>query len=326
MTQLSADAARHNVLGRRIAYGASAIFVLLIFFVLDALIAEWAVRLEGAIGDLLRRGSIVPLLCLALILFGTVELGRLLHAKDVHPYTTFAQLMIAALVLTPWIVSAGWFSSVLRIATGLYCQVILLIMTMVGAGVLAVVRRNPEGTLRDMGVTVLMIVYLGFLGSFGVSLRCAVGTSGWEGVWLLLTAILITKASDIGAFFVGSAFGRHKLHPTVSPAKSVEGMVGGLAASALAAVLFAIAGVSQGSGAVHEGIFAVVWRATVFGLALSAAGQVGDLVESCFKRDAGIKDSGKVIPCFGGILDLIDSPVLAMPVAWFLLTGVWNVV
>jgi len=69
-----------------------------------------------------------------------------------------------------------------------------------------------------------------------------------------------------------------------------------------------------------------VWRAVFFGISLSVAGQLGDLVESCFKRDAGIKDSGEVIPCFGGILDLIDSPVLAMPVAWFLLTVVWTAV
>ena len=69
-----------------------------------------------------------------------------------------------------------------------------------------------------------------------------------------------------------------------------------------------------------------LWRAAIFGLAMSAAGQFGDLVESCFKRDAGIKDSGKVMPHYGGILDMIDSPVLAMPVAWFLLTVVWNVV
>jgi len=67
-------------------------------------------------------------------------------------------------------------------------------------------------------------------------------------------------------------------------------------------------------------------RALLFGIALSAAGQMGDLVESCFKRDSGVKDSGKLIPHYGGILDMIDSPVFTMPVAWFLLTTVWNVV
>ena len=134
----------------------------------------------------------------------------------------------------------------------------------------------------------------------------------------------MTMASVIGAFFVGTKFGRHKLRPTVSPAKSVEGMAGGLVASALAAVLFALATPGGSFVIAHDGGFPMAWRAAVFGLALTAAGQLGDLVESCFKRDAGLKDSGRVIPCFGGILDLIDSPVLAMPVAWFLLTGVWN--
>ncbi len=69
-----------------------------------------------------------------------------------------------------------------------------------------------------------------------------------------------------------------------------------------------------------------VIRALVFGLVLSATGQIGDLFESCLKRDAGAKDSGNVIPRYGGILDLVDSPVLAVPVGWFLLTTVWNVV
>ena len=81
--------------------------------------------------------------------------------------------------------------------------------------------------------------------------------------------------------------------------------------------------------------FSAVWpnsalspivRAGLFGLAMSAAGQIGDLIESCFKRDADIKDSGRILPRFGGILDLVDSPVISMPVAWLLLTIVWNLV
>jgi phosphatidate cytidylyltransferase len=228
--------------------------------------------------------------------------------------------MIAALVLTPWVISAGWLTSMPPSAGPLYSQVVVLIVTVVGAGVLAVVRRDPEGTFRDMGATLLMIFYLGFLGSFAVSIRCNQAGPGAEGAWLLMVVILVTKASDIGGFFVGTAFGRHKLRPAVSPAKSVEGMAGGLVASALAAAIMALAMEGSSSVIAHDGGFPLACRAAVFGLALSAAGQLGDLVESCFKRDAGLKDSGKVIPCFGGILDLIDSPVLAMPVAWFLLT------
>jgi CDP-diglyceride synthetase len=67
-------------------------------------------------------------------------------------------------------------------------------------------------------------------------------------------------------------------------------------------------------------------RAALLGLALSAAGQFGDLIESSFKRDAGVKDSGALIPRFGGILDLVDSPLVAVPIGWFLLTAVWGVV
>ena len=75
-----------------------------------------------------------------------------------------------------------------------------------------------------------------------------------------------------------------------------------------------------------DSIFCPILRAVLFGVAMSVAGQVGDLFESCCKRDAGSKDSGRIMPQFGGILDLVDSPVFAMPVAWFLLTAVWHVV
>jgi phosphatidate cytidylyltransferase len=86
-----------------------------------------------------------------------------------------------------------------------------------------------------MAATLLMVFYVGFLGSFGLQLRCGRDIPGQEGAWLLLITLLVTKASDIGAYFVGTTMGRHKLIPGISPAKSIEGAVGGLMASALVA-------------------------------------------------------------------------------------------
>lgn len=314
-------------MGQRIAYGTLAIVLLVLLFGLDIGIARWAIGQEGAVGALLRRGSLLPLFFLVMLLGGASELVRLLRVRAVRPHAVYAHFMIAVLVLTPWLSAAGWLSAENGEARGLYWQAIWITVAVVGAGILVVIRRDPEGTLRDIGATLLVILHLGYLGSFGLLLRCGSGMPAQQGAWLLLAAVLVTKASDIGAFFVGSALGRHQLIPAVSPGKSIEGVIGGLAGSALAAVLITSVSLPESFGIEHAlREILPVQRAVFFGLSLSVAGQLGDLVESCFKRDARIKDSGEVIPCFGGILDLIDSPVLAMPVAWFLLTMVWNVV
>ncbi len=329
----------------RVMYGTTAILVLLTLFTLDALVADMSAEVGGALGDLLYRGSILPLLFLVVISLGAYEMNRLLRAKGARPHALFSYLMIAALLLTPWLSAAGWLGSGPEEVEGLYWQLVWLMVTGIGAAILTVARRSPEGTFRDMGATLILVFYLGFLGSFGLQLRCGRDIPAQEGVWLLLVVVLVTKASDIGAYFVGSFFGRHKLIPTVSPGKTIEGTVGGLLASVLVAVLIASAGPLASAMDLNSTVRTVIeivthsfstahtsdsspqiWRAVFFGLAMSSAGQLGDLVESCFKRDAGVKDSGMKIPGFGGILDLIDSPVLAMPVAWFLLTAVWNVV
>ena len=337
---------RNTRMAQRVAYGALAIAALILLFLQDVVVAKQSIELSGPLGDLLRRGSLLPLVFVAVFLRGAMELNHIFRAKDIRPHTTFAYLMIVVLLLTPWFSAAGWLGSEARDQEGLFWQLVALMVTVMGAGVLCVLRGHPQGTFRDAGATLLMVFYLGFLGSFGLQLRCGRDVPGQEGAWLLLIALLVTKASDIGAYFVGSTLGRHKLVPGISPAKSVEGAIGGLVGSAAVALLFALIGWIGWAVGSNDSTVAIMLndltrsftirndpasispglRAVLFGLALSIAGQIGDLVESCFKRDSGVKDSGKVIPHYGGILDLIDSPVFAMPVAWFLLTTVWNVV
>jgi len=314
---------------QRVAYGALAIAVLVLLFVQDAVIAKQSIELAGPLGDLLRRGSLIPLLFIVVLLRGAVELDHILRAKDVKPHSVFAYLMIVVLLLAPWFSAAGWLGADVRDQEGLFWQLVVLMATVIGAGMLCVLRGHPRGAIPDLAATMLIVFYVGFLGSFGLQLRCGRDIPGQEGAWLLLMTLLVAKASDIGAYFVGTTMGRHKLIPGISPAKSIEGAVGGLLASALVAVLFAAMlsdvilslGISN-----HQTGMSPVVRSLFFGLALSAAGQIGDLVESCFKRDSGVKDSSNLIPRYGGILDMIDSPLFAMPVAWFLLTAVGNVV
>ena len=335
-----------RIVVQRVFFGVLAIAVLVTLFQIDLVVALGSRERSGMMADLLSRGSVVPLLILVVLLRGAVEMHRGLRARGIRPHFRFACLMIAAVALAPWLSPAGWLGAGVADKEGLYWPLVLLAVTVLGTGVLTVLRGDPGGSIADAGATLLMVFYLGLLSSFGLQLRSGVDTPAQEGVGLLLITLLVTKASDIGAYFTGSALGRHKLIPRVSPGKSVEGAIGGLVGSAGAGMLLAWGGLRCGPGdeaaatavpffreLVHAfsampetGGMHPIARAAVFGLCLSAAGQFGDLFESCFKRDAGVKDSGHVMPQYGGVLDLIDSPVFALPTAWFLLTWVWNLV
>ena len=273
------------------------------------------------------------------------EMIRLLRARGIRPFVVPAYVLTLALVLLPWLSPAGCLGESIADREGLYWSLAGGAATVLVVGLFCVFRNNPTGTLQDGSATLLLVFYLGFLGSFGLQLRCGLGSGTHQGAWLLLIVVLVTKCSDIGAYLVGSAIGRHKLIPAVSPGKTVEGAIGGLVASGLAAVLFAWPGripieTNQDPSRVlwiwsemttsFRNVFpgegwTIIVKAFSFGTILSFFAQFGDLFESCFKRDAGIKDSGSVMPHYGGILDLVDSPLFALPVAWFLLTRVWNI-
>lgn len=345
-----------RVLIDRVLLGLLVILAVLLIIVVDWTIAR-ACPYDSAIGDLLRRGSLIPILYTSLVLIGTVELSRAFRRMGHRPHTWFAFIMIALLMLSPWLSAAGWMGQRSAQLEGLYWQVVWLLVAGVGTGILAVFRGSAADTIRDVGATWILVLYLGFLNSFAVHLRCGVATPGTEGPWLLLILILVAKSADIGAYLVGTAIGRTKWYPMISPGKSVEGLVGGLLVSALVAVAFAmspqwLAEIGNGPlpasdasvpvGSLAADLLAEMTRtfsrltelgytpkylpAAILGVVVALVGQMGDLFESCFKREAGLKDSGHLIPRFGGILDVIDSLVLAIPVGWLLLRAVWGVI
>ncbi len=147
-------------------------------------------------------------------------------------------------------------------------------------------------SVLDWGWTLLGMGYCGWLLSRLAALRQE--SQGWEWVWL---AMLTTFALDTVAYAVGRLAGRHRMAPRVSPGKTWEGAVGGLAGAVLAAV---------GLGAVL-GLEVASVHLVVLGLLVGVAGQAGDLAESWLKRQAGAKDSGALIPGHGGVLDRLDS-------------------
>jgi phosphatidate cytidylyltransferase len=136
-----------------------------------------------------------------------------------------------------------------------------------------------------------------------------------QGHYYVLYFILVTKFSDCGAYMVGSLVGKHKMIPRISPGKTWEGFGGAIVVSTAASVLFALL-----AGAHLKGM--TLWHAAILGVILSTAAVVGDLIESLFKREAGLKDSGHLFPGIGGILDLLDSLLFNAPLMYLYLRHV----
>ena len=160
--------------------------------------------------------------------------------------------------------------------------------------------------LETMAGTIMGVLYAPFLLSFFP--RLMFHWSEASGRWLLLYLVLVVKMSDIGAYFVGCSIGRHKLCPRISPQKTWEGFFGGL--------IFALATSLAWWKLAHGQIGALVLplpHALALGLGLALMGVLGDLAESILKRAANVKDSASYIQGMGGILDVLDSLLLAAP-------------
>lgn len=339
---------KSGIVIQRIFFGAVAIAFLLALFAGDCALGQWATEQTSPAFELLRHGNIVPITFIIIIGLGVSEMLRLLRAKGYEPFAGPAYVLSIGLLVLPWLAPAGYLGESIADREGLYWPMVGIVFSVMVVGACCVFRKRPSGTFQDGGATLLLVLYLGFLSSFALQIRSNLSVPMQEhqqGVWLLMIALLVTKSSDIGAYLVGSAIGRRKLIPAVSPGKTVEGAIGGLMASGLVAVLFAWPGrfgiepnntpsrawwiwneMTCSFASVFTGLgWTVVGKAFCFGVVLSILSQIGDLFESCLKRDAAIKDSGSVMPHYGGILDLVDSPLFALPAAWFLLTRVWNV-
>jgi len=170
------------------------------------------------------------------------------------------------------------------------------------------IRRRALGVFQQVGATVLGVLYVGL----GISLLMAIRLD--FGIPALTVFLAGVKFTDIGAYFTGSAWGRHKMVPWLSPGKSWQGLAGGLAAGMAACVLFGtVLGLPLG-----------IWQLLILGVLLATAGQFGDLCESLLKRSATFKDSADMLPEFGGLLDVIDSPLMAAGVGYVMLSLLWG--
>ena len=170
----------------------------------------------------------------------------------------------------------------------------------------ALVWRMPGGShgyVRDAAASLFIICYVPLLGSF-----TALMLAGENGGARLVTFILVVVMSDTGGYVFGVLMGKHPMAPKISPKKSWEGFAGSLVFGVVAGICMAVLG-----------LHAPIWIGILIGVALVAVGTCGDLIESMIKRDLGIKDMSSFLPGHGGVMDRLDSLLVAAPVAWLIM-------
>ncbi len=241
----------------------------------------------------------------ALLLVGFVEFNRLAGASGVRILTIVGAIAVPLVAMRDYwaaipakIISLNLFFAIVA------SPMVLLAIILLALFVEQMARFRTEDAIRRIGASLLAIIYLGMGGAFILAIRRDFG------VPMLVLFLVSVKFTDIGAYFTGSAAGKHKMIPWLSPGKSWEGLVGGVAVSILASI------------AVSNSMnirFMTTWQVVMFAAVVALAGQFGDLCESLLKRSAKQKDSGAALPEFGGVLDVIDSPLLAAPLAYLVL-------
>jgi phosphatidate cytidylyltransferase len=230
------------------------------------------------------------LILTALIVGSLYEFFTMLQKKGIGVYKYFGTLMGAVIPLSITLrfeITKGW-------------ELLFMFLGFLFLFLMQFKRRSNSGAIADISATVFGIFYISWFLSFLIKIRYMPG-----GIGLLGALLLITKSGDIGAYLIGSRFGKKPLIPRISPKKSVEGSIGGLVFSILAAL------------ASRPLLNLSYPHIILIGIGLSALAQLGDLSESLMKRDCGLKDSGGILPGMGGFLDLMDSLLFSGPCFYF---------
>jgi len=234
-------------------------------------------------------------------LLAILEFYRLIATSKVPPLTYFGLLWTLLFILSR-------DSDLLFILEPHFDLNLLTPLLLTSAVMLSLIwlllRAQKEKTFISWAWTMAGILYVGWLLSYLVALRGLDDGRNW-----LFFALFITFASDSAAFLIGKTLGRHRLAPQVSPNKTWEGAIGGIIGAVIASLFFILPTPLN---------LQLSWgQAMLLGLLVSIFGQLGDLVESLFKRNMGVKESGRLIPGHGGFLDRMDSVVFAGIVVYY---------
>jgi len=250
----------------------------------------------------------IAFLAVVILGLGGLELCKFARLKTIEPPTPILIVFIILIITEPF-----WSNLIHTSQKVLPGQAVLALVLILGLFLAAIYKAFHSGTkntMSQLGLACLAIIYLGLGGWFIVQIRL-LGRTG-ETIWSQIAPIVVfltcVKFCDIGAYFTGWFLGRHLWAPSISPKKTWEGFFGGIIVAVTVASLFA-----------HFSAIMGIGRAVVFGMVAAVAGQLGDLLESMLKRDAGSKDSASLIPEFGGVLDLLDSVLVAAPLAYLVL-------
>jgi phosphatidate cytidylyltransferase len=233
------------------------------------------------------------LLIAAAALAGTYEFYHMANFDRKEPLIYLGLLWALALVLSPHYRNPDVLPIVIT-ATMLVSLIGLLL------------RPSREKAFHDWAWAIVGALYVGWMLSYWLNLRGLEDGRDW--VYL---AMLTTFANDTGAFFIGRAKGKHKLTPTISPAKTWEGAIGGLISAILAAIVIALV-----LNLISPFTFKY-WQIILLGFLVGLFAQLGDLVESLLKRNMGVKESGNLLPGHGGILDRFDSLIFVGAVVYY---------
>ena len=230
-------------------------------------------------------------LVLAIVVIGGYEYGKMVEVNDCHflPWLYYPSGVILVVLAQLFPENPGILLAALFLSFAAYMVFFIL----------------GKYPLKEIAVNFVAVVYLPVTMCTAVLLRSSIE----DGMWFLYLLLIIQWFTDSGAYLLGSAFGRHKLMPKVSPKKSVEGAVGGIIVAVIGAVLL-----NAFTGLLPVGLMIAA------AIIVSIGGQIGDLCESAVKRWAGVKDSGKLIPGHGGILDRFDSMLFASPLLYFIVS------
>jgi phosphatidate cytidylyltransferase len=287
-----------SVMGIRILLGGCMIFLLLGLLAGDAWLAT---KLEFPF-----RGALFSLAVSVLAAMGTRELIALAKNKAISVSNSILIVGVVALITQPvW--KAFLCDNGVEDGTSLALIFVLLLMI---AALVQGRRHGTTATFVNLGFSCFALTYLGLGFWFLVKIRFLTlsSTDIAQQSGPIILFLLTVKSADIGAYFTGKAIGRHKWVPQISPAKTWEGFIGGTLFACIIASLF-------------TRLFDIIpiAVAVLFGLVIGIFGQLGDLLESMLKRDSGEKDAANLLPAFGGVLDLVDSVVVAAPVAYLVL-------